>query len=168
MKPWLHRIETPLGPIQAAANAEGGLVYLGFVGHEDRKALMGSLEQVSHELLRDSRGMEPLRRQLDAYFQGRRKTFDLPLDLRGTPFRLRVWEALRHIPYGTTVSYGELAKQLGDPKLSRAVGTANGANPLSIVIPCHRVIGSDGGLTGYAGGLGIKEALLKIEGVLAH
>jgi methylated-DNA-[protein]-cysteine S-methyltransferase len=103
-------------------------------------------------------------KQLAAYFQGKLKTFDLPLLPAGTPFQLAVWEALRGIPYGTTVSYGEIASRIGKPKAVRAVGAANGQNPLPIVVPCHRVIGSDGALTGYGGGLGIKRALLRLEG----
>ena len=102
-------------------------------------------------------------RQLDAYFAGRRKIFDLALDPEGTPFQLHVWQALRDIPYGETISYGELARRIGNPRSSRAVGAANGSNPLPIVIPCHRVIGASGKLTGYGGGLEIKKALLTLE-----
>jgi methylated-DNA-[protein]-cysteine S-methyltransferase len=101
--------------------------------------------------------------QLDAYFAGRLRAFDLPLAPYGTPFQLRVWEALRAIPYGATASYGELARRIGAPTASRAVGAANGRNPLSIVVPCHRVVGSKGTLTGYAGGLERKRRLLDLE-----
>jgi methylated-DNA-[protein]-cysteine S-methyltransferase len=101
--------------------------------------------------------------QLDAYFAGSLRDFDLPLAPEGTPFQLRVWNALREIPYGETISYGELARRLGNPSASRAVGLANGANPLPIVIPCHRVIGASGKLTGYGGGLPVKEKLLALE-----
>lgn len=104
--------------------------------------------------------------QLDAYFHGRRDRFELPLAPRGTEFQRRVWSELARIPFGTTISYGELARRVGDPKASRAVGAANGRNPIAIVIPCHRVIGADGTLTGYAGGLTIKEALLRGEGAI--
>ncbi|MDE3735489.1 methylated-DNA--[protein]-cysteine S-methyltransferase [Pseudomonas resinovorans] len=104
-------------------------------------------------------------RQLDLYFEGRLKRFDLRLAPRGTPFQQRVWQALLDIPYGRTTSYSELAERIGNPKSVRAVGTANGANPISIIIPCHRVIGRDGSLTGYAGGLPRKALLLKLEGV---
>jgi methylated-DNA-[protein]-cysteine S-methyltransferase len=102
--------------------------------------------------------------QLSEYFAGRRTSFDLPLEPIGTPFQLSVWQALRGIGYGETVSYGELARRLGVPPAARAVGAANGANPLSIVIPCHRLIGADGGLTGYAGGIEGKRLLLDLEG----
>ena len=102
-------------------------------------------------------------RQLRAYFAGELENFDLPLAPQGTPFQLSVWNRLCEIPYGETISYGELARRLGNPNASRAVGLANGSNPIPIVIPCHRVIGSNGKLTGYGGGLPIKEKLLALE-----
>ncbi|MEU8762658.1 methylated-DNA--[protein]-cysteine S-methyltransferase [Streptomyces sp. NPDC048659] len=102
-------------------------------------------------------------RQLDAYFAGELTDFDLELHLIGTPFQLRVWEQLRLIPYGETRTYGELAEALGNPGASRAVGLANGKNPVSIIVPCHRVIGSGGSLTGYGGGLTRKKRLLAFE-----
>ncbi|MFJ9824019.1 methylated-DNA--[protein]-cysteine S-methyltransferase [Streptomyces sp. NPDC101160] len=102
-------------------------------------------------------------RQLDAYFAGELTEFDLPLKLVGTPFQLRVWEQLRLIPYGETRTYGELAEALGKPAASRAVGLANGKNPVSIIVPCHRVIGAGGSLTGYGGGLDRKKRLLAFE-----
>ena len=101
--------------------------------------------------------------QLREYFAGSRRHFDLPLAPEGTPFQRRVWSALLDIPYGQTISYGELASRIGQRSASRAVGLANGSNPLPIVIPCHRVIGSNGKLTGYGGGLAIKERLLTLE-----
>ncbi len=101
--------------------------------------------------------------QLEAYFAGRLKTFDLPLAPSGTPFQLAVLDELRQIPYGTTVSYGEIARRIGRPKAVRAVGAANGRNPIPIIIPCHRVIGASGDLTGFGGGLPVKEALLRLE-----
>lgn len=103
------------------------------------------------------------RAQLGEYFAGERTAFDLPLRLAGTPFQLEVWEALRAIPYGETTSYGELARRIGRPAAVRAVGLANGRNPVSIVVPCHRVIGSNGSLTGYGGGLDRKRHLLALE-----
>lgn len=109
---------------------------------------------------------EPLReviRQLRAYFARELETFDLTLAPEGTHFQRDVWNHLRGIPYGETISYGELAKRVGNPKASRAVGAANGQNPIPIIIPCHRVIGSDGKLTGFGGGLPIKEKLLALE-----
>ena len=102
-------------------------------------------------------------RQLREYFEGRRKSFELALEPDGTAFQRAVWERLREIPYGKTISYGELARRVGKPKAARAVGAANGANPLPIVVPCHRVIGSNGGLTGFGGGVSVKAALLELE-----
>jgi methylated-DNA-[protein]-cysteine S-methyltransferase len=101
--------------------------------------------------------------QLDEYFAAKRVSFELPLVMHGTPFERRVWGALQGIPYGTTVSYGEIARAIGHPSASRAVGLANGRNPISVIVPCHRVIGADGGLTGYGGGLSRKRILLELE-----
>lgn len=109
---------------------------------------------------------EPFREaiaQLDAYFEGRLRRFDLALAPEGTPFQREVWSALTDIPYGETVSYSELARRLGRPAASRAVGAANGRNPIPIIVPCHRVIGANGSLTGFGGGLGIKRRLLELE-----
>jgi methylated-DNA-[protein]-cysteine S-methyltransferase len=103
------------------------------------------------------------RRELDEYFAGQRTTFDVPLDPRGTDFQKAAWEVLRTIPYGTTWTYGEQARRLGDANKARAVGAANGRNPLSIVVPCHRVVGTSGALTGFAGGLDTKQWLLEFE-----
>jgi methylated-DNA-[protein]-cysteine S-methyltransferase len=103
------------------------------------------------------------RQQLDEYFTHRRVTFDLPLDLRGTPFQLRVWNALREVPYGETVSYSEIARRIGAADAVRAVGAANGANPIPIVVPCHRVVGARGELTGFGGGIERKRWLLAHE-----
>ena len=103
------------------------------------------------------------KQQLTAYFAGTLTEFDLPLQMSGTPFQQRVWEALKTIPYGTTLSYGELAQQIGQPTASRAVGLTNGHNPMSIIVPCHRVIGANGKLTGYGGGLERKQWLLHHE-----
>ncbi len=111
----------------------------------------------------DAAALKETIRQLRAYFAGKLETFDLPLAPEGTPFQQKVWGELLKIPYGNTTSYGELAKRIGNPKASRAVGLANGSNPIPIVIPCHRVIGSNGKLTGYGGGLPIKEKLLALE-----
>ncbi|MDR3020476.1 MAG: methylated-DNA--[protein]-cysteine S-methyltransferase [Treponema sp.] len=102
-------------------------------------------------------------KQLDEYFSKKRKNFDIPLLLRGTKFQMKVWNTLKEIPYGETRSYKELAEMTGNPKASRAVGMANNRNPLPIIIPCHRIIGSDGSLTGYAGGLELKQKLLELE-----
>ena len=116
-----------------------------------------SMRPAAHPLLREA--LE----QLEEYFEGKRREFDLPLQLSGTPFQMRVWRALQAIPYGETRSYGEVARMVGCPKAARAVGAANGANPLAIVVPCHRVIQSDGRLGGYGGGLRLKQFLLDLE-----
>jgi len=112
---------------------------------------------------RHDRAFDDVAAQLGEYFDGGRQAFELPLAPTGTPFQMRVWNALLEIPYGETISYGELAARIGDRSASRAVGLANGSNPLPIVIPCHRVIGSNGKLTGYGGGLPIKRRLLALE-----
>jgi methylated-DNA-[protein]-cysteine S-methyltransferase len=112
--------------------------------------------------------LEEAARQLGDYFERRRRHFDLPLDSGGTPFQRRVWEALRKIPYGEKRSYGEIAREVGRPDATRAVGAANGANPLPIVVPCHRVVGADGSLTGFGGGLEVKRFLLDLEGAIAQ
>jgi methylated-DNA-[protein]-cysteine S-methyltransferase len=112
---------------------------------------------------RDDDAFADARAQLGEYFEGRRTSFDVPLALHGTPFQRRVWEALLEIPYGETTSYGELARRLGSPRAMRAVGLANGRNPVAVIVPCHRVIGADGTLTGYGGGLERKRLLLELE-----
>jgi methylated-DNA-[protein]-cysteine S-methyltransferase len=104
-----------------------------------------------------------VRAQLQEYFAGERTTFDVPLAPQGAPFELEVWHALEEIPYGETVSYGEIARRVGQPGAARAVGTANGRNPIAVIVPCHRVIGADGSLTGYGGGLERKRLLLELE-----
>jgi methylated-DNA-[protein]-cysteine S-methyltransferase len=117
---------------------------------------------------RDDEAFGELREQLSDYWAGRRTSFDLPLELGGSPFQRRVWRALQDIPYGDTISYGELARRIGVPSAARAVGVANGHNPICVIVPCHRVIGADGGLTGFGGGLERKRLLLEHEaGVLA-
>jgi methylated-DNA-[protein]-cysteine S-methyltransferase len=112
---------------------------------------------------RDDDAFDDLRVQLNEYFAGNRREFDLPLNARGTAFQKRVWSALRDIPYGETASYGATATAIGTPTASRAVGLANGQNPISIVVPCHRVVGADGSLTGYGGGIEAKRWLLAHE-----
>lgn len=162
----IHPIDTSLGPVQAAFNAAGEVVYLGFSDHEHRAPLLSKLGRLALDLQPDAQAVGRLREQLEDYATGGRRVFDIPVRLHGSPFEGRVWRLLQDIPFGETRSYGQLAAALGDPNLSRAVGRANGANPVSILIPCHRVIGANGSLTGYAGGLARKERLLRIEGAL--
>ncbi|MFN7957865.1 MAG: methylated-DNA--[protein]-cysteine S-methyltransferase [Holophagaceae bacterium] len=163
----LHRFDTPLGPVQTAFDAEGALIYLGFADHEFRESLLGKLARLGPVPNPDSTAVDRLRHQLEDYAAGRRTAFEVPFRLHGSSFELRVWAALQRIPFGETRSYGQLAAELGDPNLSRAVGRANGANPVSILVPCHRVIGANGSLTGYAGGLAMKERLLALEGAFS-
>jgi methylated-DNA-[protein]-cysteine S-methyltransferase len=120
--------------------------------------------RVKCEGTRDDRAFGDARAQLDAYFAGELRQFDFAMDPRGTDFQRRVWDALLRIPYGTTTTYGQLAAELGVPRAHRAVGAANGRNPIAIVIPCHRLIGASGSLTGYGGGLDRKRWLLDLEG----
>lgn len=117
------------------------------------------------EWLHEPRALAPYTAQIREYLEGNRTSFSLALDLEGTPFQMRVWQALQEIPYGTLRSYAEIAATIGRPTASRAVGRAIGSNPIPLVIPCHRVIGKDGTLTGYRGGLPMKVALLKHEGI---
>jgi methylated-DNA-[protein]-cysteine S-methyltransferase len=114
-------------------------------------------------MVRSSERLHRCASQLDEYFSGQRRVFDLPLDLRGTPFQQRVWSVLQEIPYGETRSYLDVARQIGNEKAVRAVGSAAGANPVPVIVPCHRVIGHDGSLTGFGGGLDLKQEMLALE-----
>ena len=143
------------GPLILAGD-EKGLRHLNFV--QGRHPLA-----VQPQWRRDKDFFAPVKTQLAAYFSGESKAFDLELFPGGSPFQTTVWKALREIPYGRTVSYTWVARRIGKPKAVRAVGVANGRNPISIIIPCHRVIGSDGSLTGYGGGLDVKRRLLQLE-----
>lgn len=147
--------ESPIGRLLVAADERGLRQIVFAAGRTEARP--------RPEWRADATRLSEILRQLRAYFAGELREFDLPLAPEGTPFQLRVWEALRGIPYGTTISYGELARRIGTPTGSRAVGLANGANPLPIVVPCHRVIGANGTLTGYGGGLPIKAWLLALE-----
>ena len=151
-----HRMPSPLGPLLLTAT-QRGLSGLFMEGHS-------AVFRHQPEGASDATPFCGIVGQIEAYFAGSRKVFDLALDLIGSPFQKQVWLELQKIPYGSTLSYGELARRIGNPQASRAVGLANGRNPISIVIPCHRVIGSDGSLTGYGGGLSNKRMLLELEG----
>ena len=149
-------MDSLFGRILIARNSRG-LTHINFQEGQNRKSPEASWRS-------DQEAFEEAINQLGAYFRGELYHFDLPLAPQGTPFQLQVWQALQTIPYGEVISYAELASRLGRPhKAARAVGAANGKNPLPIVVPCHRVIGSNGLLTGYAGGIRIKEALLALE-----
>jgi len=149
------RIDSPVGPLLLVAD-DAGLREILFV-HGRHPSRPDPSWKEDDNLLKETI------RQLGSYFAGKLENFDLPLAPEGTPFQLDVWKRLCDIPYGETISYGELARRIGNPNASRAVGLANGSNPIPIVIPCHRVIGSNGKLTGYGGGLPIKEKLLALE-----
>jgi methylated-DNA-[protein]-cysteine S-methyltransferase len=155
MRYW-HEVDSPVGPLLLAGTAQAlTRVHFQAGPHPLRPA---------REWYHDAAPFVRVQTQLMEYFRGARRTFELPLAPEGTSFQLRVWRALCVIPYGETLSYGELARRLGSVNGARAVGLANGANPLPIVVPCHRVIGSDGTLTGFGGGLHIKRSLLALEG----
>lgn len=149
-------IDSPIGPLLLTAD-DGGLtgVYMEVSSHGPGV--------VAPDWERDDAAFADAAHQLDEYFAGDRSTFELPLNPTGTPFQRVVWEALQTIPYGEVRSYGDIAEQIGKPGAARAVGLANGRNPISIIVPCHRVIGASGSLTGYGGGLERKQHLLDLE-----
>ncbi len=153
-------VDSPLGPLTLMASG-GALAGLYMKGRGPEPA--GAAGNDAEPRGADAAVLAEAARQLTEYFDGQRQDFDLPLALQGTVFQRRVWAALLGIGYGETVSYGQLAGQIGRPTAARAVGLANGANPVSIIVPCHRVVGSDGGLTGYGGGLDSKQRLLELE-----
>jgi len=152
---YYSHVNSPVGPLLAAVS-DRGLAALEFGRGQIPAGWVESDEKTA-----------PYVRQLKEYFAGRRRQFDLPLDLRGTDFQKRCWRELLKIPYGETRSYADIARAIGNPAAVRAVGLANGQNPIAIIVPCHRVIGSDGSLTGYGGGLETKRKLLELEGALS-
>lgn len=156
---WETVMQSPIGRVRIAAS-EAGITRMEIASQHSasQASRSGSPQARAH--------VAQAIRQLKEYFAGQRREFDLPLDLRGTPLQQRVWRRLLDIPFGQTMTYGELARRVGSPKAARAAGAACGANPVWLVVPCHRVIGSDGGLHGYGGGLWRKEFLLKHEGAL--
>jgi methylated-DNA-[protein]-cysteine S-methyltransferase len=149
--------ESPVGKLKLIANPNALVAVLSEYERADRIKLGAARLNPQHPILLEAE------RQLKEYFSGERTEFNLPLEPNGSAFQKKVWRALGEIPFGQTRSYSELAKAVGSAKACRAVGAANGRNPLAIVVPCHRVIGSDGSLTGYAGGLEVKAALLALE-----
>jgi methylated-DNA-[protein]-cysteine S-methyltransferase len=156
-------LESPVGGLLLARD-DAGLRTIHFIGPAKAGPYVPKTEAgPTPDWRRDDDAFDDVVSQLEEYFKGTRREFELPLAPDGTPFQQRVWQALLDIPYGETISYGELAARIGQRSASRAVGLANGSNPIPIVIPCHRVIGSNGKLTGYGGGLAIKERLLALE-----
>lgn len=157
---YYSHLRSPVGPLTVAVS-ERGLVALEFGdAHPSRNG------RAPHpvEWQESTEKTAPYVKQLEEYFSGMRREFTLPLDLRGTEFQKRCWQALVEIPYGHTRTYADVARAVGKPRAFRAVGLANNRNPVAIIVPCHRVIGSDGSLTGYGGGLNVKEELLRLEG----
>lgn len=148
---------SPVGQLKLVANEQALVAILWDNENPKRVRLAELIEDVSHPILLNTQ------QQLSEYFSGQRKVFDIPLDFEGTDFQKKVWSALLTIPYGETRSYKQIAQQLGNEKAVRAVGAANGKNPISIIAPCHRVIGAGGALVGFAGGLDKKEILLRLE-----
>ncbi len=153
-------LESPVGSLLLAGSMSGPKEALQVIGFPGGKMRVEPLA----EWRRDDDAFPKARRQLTEYFNGKRDAFSLDLAPQGTEFQVEVWNALAQIPYGTTVSYRDIAEQIGRPAATRAVGAANGKNPLPIVLPCHRVVGADGSLTGFGGGLDTKRFLLELEG----
>ena len=156
MKYFTH-VDSPLGTMLLVSNGSS-LTGLYFVGQ--KYVAQPAEDWIQTEV---AQPFPDVKRQLAEYFAGERRTFDLPLSFEGTPFQQRVWRAIAAIPHGQTISYGALARSVGTPRSVRAAGAATGRNPISLVVPCHRVVGSDGSLTGYAGGLDRKRRLLALE-----
>jgi len=154
-----RHIDSPVGPL-LIAGSDAGLHLIEFHAPRHPMARCADWEEGEHPVLAATQA------QLARYFDGRLQAFDLPLAPQGTPFQREVWFALGGIPFGQTISYAQLAARVGRPTATRAVGAANGRNRLPIVLPCHRVIGADGGLTGFGGGLPTKQFLLRLEGAL--
>jgi len=150
-------MKSPVGKLKLIASDRGLMAILWENDKPERVRLGSLIESKTNPVLVEAES------QLNEYFDGKRKTFSVKLDPAGTPFQRKVWEALAKIPFGETRSYGQLATQVGNAKASRAVGAANGKNPISIIVPCHRAIGASGKLTGFAGGLDRKEFLLSLE-----
>jgi len=158
-------VESPCGPLLCVVDEAGAVVRIEFVKGRESQRITEWLRTAGAEIVEDASRTAEVRRQLAEYFAGERREFDLRLAPEGTPFERAVWAELARIPFGETRSYGEIARTLGRPDAARAVGRANGANPIPIVVPCHRVIGADGSLTGFGGGLDVKARLLELEGL---
>lgn len=157
---WHTVVDSPVGVLGLVATERGLRAVLWQGGATSVELPDDMIEDANHPVLQRAA------RQIEEYFVGKRIAFDLPLDLRGTPFQIAVWRSLDDIPYGNTISYGQQATLVGRPRAVRAVGQANGRNPVPIVLPCHRVVGANGSLTGFGGGLDLKSDLLRREGVL--
>lgn len=163
-KLYAREMDSPIGRLLVVSGEDGSLVEILFES-EPREPLERKWLARSFQVSADSTRGQQAVNQLHDYFEGRRRKFELELAAHGTDFQRTVWQALMEIPFGETRTYKEIAERIGKPRAVRAVGAANGQNPIPVVVPCHRVIGSNGKLTGYAGGLGIKQKLLELEGV---
>ena len=163
MRTFVDTFSSPVGMLGVAVSETGKLERVSFLG-ENAERFERELAREGVEIVRRAEPCEQARAQLKEYFRRERRSFTLELAPRGTPFQLRVWEELTRIPFGKTASYGEIARQIGQPAAVRAVGQANHVNPLPIVVPCHRVIGADGKLAGFGGGIEVQRALLELEG----
>lgn len=164
----VERIPTPIGPMLLVTDAEGNARAVDWEDHAGRlNALLNGYYRPQAIDLQPAPRTTAIRAHVEAYFAGDLHAIDaIPVKMPGTPFQKQVWDALRRIPVGTTMSYGDLATQLGHPHLMRAVGSANGSNPIGVIVPCHRVIGANGSLVGYGSGIPRKKWLLEHEGVL--
>ncbi len=160
----IQRHQTEIGEL-VLGSFGGKLCLLGFGDREMRRAVDGGIrKKLDVKFIEQSdEVLEQTMKQVDQYLNGNRKEFDMPLLMVGTDFQRRVWKALMRVPYGTTSTYGQIAEAIDSPRAVRAVGNANAVNPISIIVPCHRIIGSDGGLVGYGGGLSVKRRLLELE-----
>lgn len=156
---WHKKIKSPIGDLDLVANDKSLLIVQMENHTHDHMGSLDLKDGNDHKVLKETE------KQLKEYFSGRRKNFDLPIEFHGTEFQKQVWNELLNIPYGKHVTYGTQASKIGRPKAVRAVGACNGKNPISIIVPCHRVIGASGSLTGYAGGLSVKQHLLNLEGI---
>lgn len=163
MNCYAHLFDSPLGTLLSVTDDNGALVLLMFCEDRKQAEIILSKEFGKAIVVWDAERNALAEKQLGEYFRGERRAFTMPLNPKGTEFQRRVWEALVNLPYGETTTYGRLAEALGNPKASRAVGRANATNPIAIIAPCHRVVGAQGDLTGYAFGLSRKERLLKLE-----
>jgi methylated-DNA-[protein]-cysteine S-methyltransferase len=163
MTTYAHLFQTPIGDLFTAVNAAGTILRLLFAAYRDCGDLTAGL---TRPIEWNADRCAHIERQLAEYFRKKRRAFDLEIDLEGTPFQEQVWSELQRIPFGETINYRQLADRLGRPAATRAVGRANASNPICLVVPCHRVIGVNGSLTGFGGGLDVKRLLLQHEGAL--
>jgi methylated-DNA-[protein]-cysteine S-methyltransferase len=165
---YLDETGSPAGPVAFAVNEDGSLIRVSFRNGNYERTLEEELADDGYEIVRDRDVTAAVREQIDAYSRGELLTFDIPVAMKGTEWQQRVWRELMNIPFGETRSYGDIARIVCTIRASRAVGRANATNPIPLVVPCHRVVGADGSLTGFGGGLHLKKALLEHEERVLH